>query len=152
MRLFCGYLSNTYPVHLSLTTTTRLVYYCITVLYSSYLTRTFLLKCQAWTRELPQARRIFLSLVFHTYLQYQTLYNTRVCVRLILQLSTKHIYQPTIFTMLIQLTVGKVDAGVAVLLTEDKRLVRTLLQFPAPPYHTQFPSGQTTSCVLASTN
>jgi hypothetical protein len=36
-------------------------------------------------------------------------------------------------TMLISLTVGKVDAGVAVLLTEDKRLVRddslhTLLQ------------------------
>lgn len=27
--------------------------------------------------------------------------------------------------MLISLTVGKVDAGVAVLLTEDKRLVRT---------------------------
>lgn len=29
--------------------------------------------------------------------------------------------------MLISLTVGKVDAGVAVLLTEDKRLVRPLL-------------------------
>lgn len=29
--------------------------------------------------------------------------------------------------MLISLTVGKVDAGVAVLLTEDKRLVRILL-------------------------
>ena len=29
--------------------------------------------------------------------------------------------------MLISLTVGKVDAGVAVLLTEDKRLVRALL-------------------------
>lgn len=28
--------------------------------------------------------------------------------------------------MLISLTVGKVDAGVAVLLTEDKRLVRLL--------------------------
>jgi hypothetical protein len=28
--------------------------------------------------------------------------------------------------MLIQLTVGKVDAGVAVLLTEDKRLVGSL--------------------------
>jgi hypothetical protein len=28
--------------------------------------------------------------------------------------------------MLISLTVGKVDAGVAVLLTQDKRLVRTL--------------------------
>jgi len=27
--------------------------------------------------------------------------------------------------MLVSLTVGKVDAGVAVLLTEDKRLVRT---------------------------
>ena len=30
-----------------------------------------------------------------------------------------------IFTMLVSLTVGKVDAGVAVLLTEDKRLVST---------------------------
>jgi len=30
--------------------------------------------------------------------------------------------------MLIQLTVGKVDAGVAVLLTEDKRLVSSPLQ------------------------
>lgn len=29
-------------------------------------------------------------------------------------------------TMLVSLTVGKVDAGVAVLLTEDKRLVRSL--------------------------
>lgn len=29
-------------------------------------------------------------------------------------------------TMLVSLTVGKVDAGVAVLLTEDKRLVRPL--------------------------
>lgn len=28
--------------------------------------------------------------------------------------------------MLVSLTVGKVDAGVAVLLTEDKRLVRSL--------------------------
>ena len=30
-----------------------------------------------------------------------------------------------LITMLVSLTVGKVDAGVAVLLTEDKRLVRT---------------------------
>lgn len=36
--------------------------------------------------------------------------------------------------MLVSLTVGKVDAGVAVLLTEDKRLVAlTLLIFPPLP-------------------
>jgi hypothetical protein len=33
--------------------------------------------------------------------------------------------------MLISLTVGKVDAGVAVLLTEDKRVVRILNQSTA---------------------
>ena len=32
--------------------------------------------------------------------------------------------------MLVSLTVGKVDAGVAVLLTEDKRLVRLPYSFP----------------------
>ena len=36
---------------------------------------------------------------------------------------------PTYNKMLISLTVGKVDAGVAVLLTEDKRLVNP----PSPP-------------------
>jgi hypothetical protein len=34
--------------------------------------------------------------------------------------------------MLVSLTVGKVDAGVAVLLTEDKRLVRASTA-PMPP-------------------
>jgi hypothetical protein len=38
--------------------------------------------------------------------------------------STTHLTQPTAPEMLVSLTVGKVDAGVAVLLTEDKRLVR----------------------------
>jgi hypothetical protein len=38
--------------------------------------------------------------------------------------STTHLTQPTAREMLVSLTVGKVDAGVAVLLTEDKRLVR----------------------------
>ena len=37
--------------------------------------------------------------------------------------------------MLISLTVGKVDAGVAVLLTEDKRLVRNNL-LPHPTFST----------------
>ena len=41
--------------------------------------------------------------------------------------------------MLISLTVGKVDAGVAVLLTEDKRLVKTLLLHTAiAPLLTRF--------------
>ena len=35
--------------------------------------------------------------------------------------------------MLVSLTVGKVDAGVAVLLTEDKRLVMPPCSFPLPP-------------------
>lgn len=38
--------------------------------------------------------------------------------------TTKQTNPKTTSTMLVSLTVGKVDAGVAVLLTEDKRLVR----------------------------
>jgi len=40
-------------------------------------------------------------------------------------LSTLSTTTNTTLTMLVSLTVGKVDAGVAVLLTEDKRLVST---------------------------
>jgi hypothetical protein len=40
--------------------------------------------------------------------------------------------QTSLQTMLVSLTVGKVDAGVAVLLTEDKRLV---YYCPIPPVH-----------------
>jgi len=39
--------------------------------------------------------------------------------------------------MLVSLTVGKVDAGVAVLLTEDKRLVRA----PMPPCSVALPGA-----------
>lgn len=39
--------------------------------------------------------------------------------------------------MLVSLTVGKVDAGVAVLLTEDKRLVRV----PMPPSSAALPGA-----------
>ena len=42
--------------------------------------------------------------------------------------------------MLISLTVGKVDAGVAVLLTEDKRLVRA--SAASSPQHTRSFSGK----------
>lgn len=37
--------------------------------------------------------------------------------------------------MLVSLTVGKVDAGVAVLLTEDKRLVRVPIAARLRPLH-----------------
>lgn len=37
--------------------------------------------------------------------------------------------------MLVSLTVGKVDAGVAVLLTEDKRLVSAQYPLPNPTIH-----------------
>ncbi len=37
--------------------------------------------------------------------------------------------------MLISLTVGKVDAGVAVLLTEDKRLVSAVLPYTRRSYY-----------------
>lgn len=37
--------------------------------------------------------------------------------------------------MLISLTVGKVDAGLAILLTEDKRLVVSPLLVPLNPKH-----------------
>lgn len=44
--------------------------------------------------------------------------------------------------MLVSLTVGKVDAGVAVLLTEDKRLVRPPIRHcsPAPQPHRRIPA------------
>ena len=45
-----------------------------------------------------------------------------------------HVFHPQIHnpTMLVSLTVGKVDAGVAVLLTEDKRLVCAQLRCSIP--------------------
>lgn len=42
--------------------------------------------------------------------------------------------------MLVSLTVGKVDAGVAVLLTEDKRLVRVPKAPRSPPLHRRIPA------------
>lgn len=41
--------------------------------------------------------------------------------------------------MLVSLTVGKVDAGVAVLLTEDKRLVSAQHRFPTASIHLPIP-------------
>lgn len=43
---------------------------------------------------------------------------------------SNHLDQYNNFKMLVSLTVGKVDAGVAVLLTEDKRLVSVLHPLP----------------------
>ena len=43
-------------------------------------------------------------------------------------------------TMLVSLTVGKVDAGVAVLLTEDKRLVGTCCRPPSLPLCRRIPA------------
>jgi hypothetical protein len=48
--------------------------------------------------------------------------------------SSNTLNQSNNFTMLVSLTVGKVDAGVAVLLTEDKRLVSShILILPSLP-------------------
>lgn len=43
------------------------------------------------------------------------------------------------FTMLVSLTVGKVDAGVAVLLTEDKRLVSVHQPLTIPSHPSIYP-------------
>ena len=43
--------------------------------------------------------------------------------------------------MLVSLTVGKVDAGVAVLLTEDKRLVSAQHRFPTASVIQSIPEG-----------
>jgi hypothetical protein len=55
--------------------------------------------------------------------------------------SQHNLIYPIQRAMLVSLTVGKVDAGVAVLLTEDKRLVRVPMPPSSSHLHGRIPTG-----------